>query len=190
MKLHQAFGEFGPKLSLLVQRDYLAQNANSFGRANRDLAPADYRVDLEFTQPLFPLASEGSDVDRARAELRKAEASYRGAVLDVQTKLTQALSARREAERSYAAAQNSLTDAEQVLELTEAQYRAGRKDLDDVEHAAMDHDSAEADLEKLASQRAFAEWTADRALFPLEFPVMLLRRLNLRVRLPGGNDDR
>lgn len=190
MKLHEAFGEFGPKISLLVQRDYLAQNPNSFGRANRDLAPADYRVDLEFTQPLFPLASEGSDVDRGRADLRKAAASYRAAVLDVQTKLTEALSARREAERSYAAAQTSLNDAEHVLELTEAQYRAGRKDLDAVEHAAMDRDAAEADLEKLGSERAVAEWTADRSLFPLEFPAILLRQLNLHVRLPGGKEER
>jgi outer membrane protein TolC len=186
MKLHQALGEFGPKISLSVQRDYLGQDPDSFGRANHHIAPADYRVGLEFQQPLFPLASEGSDVDRTRAELRKAEASYRQAVLDVQTKLAEALSARREAERSYAAAQSSLTDAEQVLELTEAQYRAGRKDLDAVEHARMDRNAAEADLEKLSAQRVLAEWTAEGALFPREFPAMLLRQLHLEVRLPTG----
>lgn len=186
MKLHQAFGEFGPKISFSVQRDYLGQNTDSFGRANRRIAPEDYRVGLEFEQPLFPLASEGSDVERARAELRKAQASYRQAILDAQTKVAEALSSRREAERSYEAAQSSLADAEQVLELAEAQYRAGRKDLDAVAHARMDRDAAETDLEKLDSERALAEWTAERALFPRQFPVMLLRRLHLHVRLPGG----
>jgi len=189
MKLHEAFGEFGPKISLSVQRDYLGQNVDSFGRANRHIAPEDYRVGLEFEQPLFPLTSEGSDVEQATALLHKAQASYRQAVLDAQTKLAEALSARREAERSYEAAQSSLTDAEQVLELAEAQYRAGRKDLDAVEHAQMDRDAAEADLEKLGSQRALADWIAERALFPQQFPLMLLRRLHLRVRLPSAGED-
>ena len=185
MKLRQALGEFGPKISLSVRRDYLAQDPNSFGRANHHIAPADYRVALEFEQPLFPLASEGSDVDRARAEVRKAEASYQQALLDVQTKMAAALSARREAERSYEAAQSSLSDAQQVLDLTQAQYHAGRKDLDAVQHAAIDRDAAEAELEKLSSQRALAEWTAERALLSQQFPGMLLRQLQLHVRLPG-----
>lgn len=190
MKLRQARGEFGPQISISVQRDYLGQDTDSFGLANRRLAPADYRIGLEFQQPLFPLSSEVSDVERARAKLRKAEASYRQAILDVQTNLAQALSARREAERSYGAGQSSLTDAEQVLALTEAQYRAGRKDLDDVEHARMDRDAAEADLEKLGAQRALAEWTADRALYPREFPALLLRRLHLKLRVPGSDENR
>jgi outer membrane protein TolC len=186
MKLRQALGEFGPKISLSVRRDYLGQDPNSFGRANRHIGPADYRVALEFEQPLFPLASEGSDVDRARAQLRKAQASYREAVLDAQTRLATALSARREADRSYAAALVSLADAQQVLGLTQAQHRAGRKDLDAVAHARMDRDAAEADLEKLSAQRVLAEWTAERALFPREFPAVLLRQLHLEVRLPTG----
>ena len=67
---------------------------------------------------------QGADVEKARAELRKAQASYREARIDVQTKLLGALSARREAERSFAAAASSLADAEQVLALTEAQFHA------------------------------------------------------------------
>lgn len=190
MKIDQAMGEFGPKISLSVRRDYLGQDPDSFGHANRHIGPADYRVALEFQQPLFPLASQGSDVDKARAELVKAQASYREAVLHVQTNVAAALSARREAERSYAAAETSVADAQRVLELTQSQYRAGRTDLDSVEHAEMDRDAAEAELEKLGSQRALAEWAADRALFPLEFPALLLRQLHLKVRLPSGNGSR
>jgi outer membrane protein len=187
-KLHQAFGEFGPSVSLSVRRDYLGQNPDSFGRANSHIAPADYLIALEFEQPLFPLGSQSADVDKAYGELRKAHASYRQARLEVQTKLASALSSRREAERSYLAAESSLTDAEQVWALTEAQYSAGRKDLDDVDHAQMDRDAAEAELEKLESARAFAQWQAARALFPRQFPVALMQQLHLEVRLPAGTE--
>lgn len=87
-KLHRARGEFGPSLSLAVRRDYLGHDTNSFGHANRHLAPADYLIPLEFQQPLCPLGSQGADVDKASAELRKAQASYREARLEAQTKLT------------------------------------------------------------------------------------------------------
>lgn len=189
-KLHRAMGEFGPTVSLSVRRDYLGQNADSFGRANQHLAPADYLIALEFDQPLFPLGSQDADIDKAHAELRKAQASYRQARLDMQTKLAAALSARRAAEMSYLAAESSLADADQVLQLTQAQYSAGRKDLDSVDHARMDRDAAEAELEKLATQRALAQWQASRALFPQQFAIALMRQLHLEVRLPSGDEDR
>lgn len=189
-KLHKALGEFGPSMSLSVRRDYLGQNTDSFGRANAHIAPADYLIALEFEQPLFPLGSQGADVDKARSELRKARASYRQARLEAQTKLTSALSARREAERSYLAAENSLVDAEQVLALTEAQYSAGRKDLDSVDHARMDKDSAEAELAKLASAKAFAQWQAASVLFPRQFAIVMMRQLHLAVRVPTDGGSR
>jgi outer membrane protein TolC len=147
-------------------------------------------IALEFEQPLFPLGSQAADVDKARAELRKARASYRQARLEVQTKLADALSARQAAERSYLAAESGLADAEQVLQLTESQYFAGRKDLDSVDHARMDRDAAEAELEKLASARALAQWQAARTLFPRQFPMALMRQLHLKVRLPTGSESR
>jgi outer membrane protein TolC len=189
-ELHKAIGEFGPSVSLSVRRDYLGQNTDSFGRANAHIAPADYLIALEFAQPLFPLGSQSADVDKARSELRKAQASYRQARLEVQTKLAQALSARREAEKSSLAAEKSLTDAEQVLALTEAQYAAGRKDLDSVDHARMDREAAEVEFEKLASARAFAQWQALSELFPRQFSIAMMRQLHLEVRLPTGGSQR
>ena len=76
-----------------------------------------------------------------------------------------------------------------LLQLTEAQYAAGRKDLDSVDHARMDRETAEAELEKLASARALAQWQAARALFPQQFPVALMRQLHLEVRLPSGSEN-
>lgn len=189
-KVHRSMGEFGPSVSLSIRRDYLGQNTDSFGRANAHIAPADYLIALEFEQPLFPLGSQSADVDKARSELRKAQASYRQARLEVQTKLAQALSARREAERSYLAAESSLTDAEQVLALTEAQYSAGRKDLDSVDHARIDREAAEVEFQKLASARALAQWQAVSALFPGQFAIAMMRQLHLELRLPAGGGHR
>jgi outer membrane protein TolC len=180
--LQRALGEFGPTVSLSVRRDYLGQDPDSFGRANSHIAPADYRIGLEFEQPLFPLSSQGADVDKARAELRKSQASYKEARIDVQTKLLGAWSARLEAERSFTAAESSLADAEQVLALTRAQFHAGREDLDAVEHATMDRDTALADLEKLGAERAIAQWQAARATFPRDFPALVFRELHLEMR--------
>lgn len=187
--LQRVRGEFGPTISFSVRRDYLGQDPDSFGRANRHIAPADYRVGLEFEQPLFPFSSQDSDLDKARAELRKAQASYREARIDVQTKMLGALSARREAERSFAAAEDSFADAQQVLLLTEAEFRAGRKDLDAVQHARMDRDTAQVDLEKLGAERAAAEWAAVRATYPRDFAALLLTELHLQVRSQSPSEQ-
>jgi outer membrane protein TolC len=189
-KVHRALGEFGPSISLAVRRDYLGQDVDSFGRANHHIAPADYLIALEFVQPLFPLGTQDADVDRARAELRRAQASYRQARLEAQTKLAAALSARRAAERSYLAAKSSLADAERVLSLTQARYLAGRKDLDSVDHARIDLDAAEAELAKLASARALEQWEVARVLLPRQFPTALMQQLHLEVRSRIGTERR
>jgi outer membrane protein TolC len=181
-KLHQAQRAFGPSVSLSVRRDYLGEDPNSFGRANRSIAPSDYRIGLSFEQPLFPVATEVAAVDRARAELNKAQASFEQARLDTETKLSGALSAQREAEASYAAARASLGESRRVLELTQSLYRAGRTDLDSVQHAQIDAEKAEADTKTLASKRSSAEWAVARALLPEQFPDLLFDQLHLQVQ--------
>lgn len=185
-KLKRARGAFGPAISLSVQSDYLGQDPTNLWRANRHIGREDYRVGLELKQPLFPFTSEDADVERAHADLADAQAAYREARLKAQTQLLEALSARREVERSYAAAESSLADAEQVLQLTKAQYHAGRKDLDSVEHARIDRDAAEAALQELGVRRTFAEWGAASTIAPQEFPIVLFRELHLEVR--AGTD--
>ena len=188
--LQRAQGEYGPTVGLTAQRDYLGQSPDGFGYANKRLSSADYRVGLQISQPLFPFDSQSADVDKARAQLRKAQASYQEARIEVKTKLLGALSAHREAERSFGAAQSSLADAEQVLALTQAQFDAGRTDLDTVEHARMDRDTAQADLDKLSSQLSLSEWMVERTQSPKEFPVLLLHQLHLELQLPESDEDR
>lgn len=180
-KFQQAKRSFGPSITFSARKDYLGQSPDSFGAANHHIGPSDYRLNLGIEQPLFPVATEVAAVDKARAELRKAQAGYDQAHLEVQTKLQAALSARREAEASYLAAKASLGESQQVLTLTESLYRAGRTDLDNVQHAQIDRDRAQAETRTLASKRAFAEWAVIRALRPGEFPDVLLGQLRLQI---------
>jgi outer membrane protein TolC len=180
-KFQQAKRSFGPSVIFSARKDYLGQSPDSFGAANHHIAPNDYRVSLGFEQPLFPIATEVAAMDKARAEVRRAQAGYDQACLEVETKLRGALSAQREAEASLSAARTSLRESQQVLTLTESLYRAGRTDQDSVQRAQMDRDKAEADTRTLASRRAFAEWAVTRALRPGQFPDVLFGQLHLQV---------
>ena len=178
-KLRQARGAFGPSLSLYARRDYLGQDPDSFGPANHHIAPNDYRIGLTLEQPVFPLMSETAAVDRAKAELRRAQAGYEQARLEAETKLHDALSMESEARASYAAAQTSADEARKVLGLTESQYKAGRTDLDSVQKARMDVDKADTEVGTLASRRAVAGWLVARALSVAGFPAVVLRALRV-----------
>jgi outer membrane protein TolC len=187
-KFQQAKRGFGPSITFSARREYLGQAVDSYGAANHHIGPSDYRVDLGIEQPLFPVATEVAAVDRARAELRKAQAGYDQARIEAETKLRGALSMQREAEASFIAAKTSLGESRQVLALTESLYHAGRTDLDNVQHAQMDRDKAEAQTRTLASRRASAEWAAARALQPSQFPNVLFGQLHLQVEARRWRD--
>jgi outer membrane protein TolC len=190
-KFQQAKRSFGPSVTFSARKDYLGQSPDSYGAANHHIAPSDYRIDLGFEQPLFPLATEVAAVDRARAEVRKAQASYDQARLDAETKLRGALSAQREAEASFLAAKTSLGESQQVLELTQSLYHAGRTDLDSVQRAQMDRNKAMTDMRTLASKRVSAQWAVARALQPEQFSDSLFAQLHLQVdaqRWRDGDD--
>jgi len=189
-KLRQEESEFGPSISLTARRDYLAQNPDSFGEANRHIAPNGTMIALSIQQPLFPLLSESADVQRARAEWRKAKAAYEQARLDTEGRMQTALNATREAVSSYAAARSSLEESEQVLALTQSLYAAGRTDLDSVDRSRIDVDKAQADLKTLSSQKLSAAWMTLRALQPEGFAPLLFQALRLQVQGPDGKYGR
>jgi outer membrane protein TolC len=180
-KLHEAQRGFGPSIALSVQRNYLGQDTNSFDRANSHLAPYDYRIGLSIQQPLFPLTPAIAQVAHARAELRIAEAKYNEARIDVETKLENALSLQREAESSLAAARMSLQEAEHVLQLTNSLYRAGRSDLDSVEHARLDQLKARSEVQTQESKRTLSQWLVTRSVQPAQFAGLLFREVHLEA---------
>ena len=80
-----------------------------------------------------------------------------------------ALAAQQEADASLRAARTSLGESQKVLTLTESLYHAGRTDLDNVQHAQMDRDKADAETRSLVSKRASAEWAVAKVVQPARF---------------------
>jgi outer membrane protein TolC len=180
-RLHQTRSAFGPQISLDARRDYLGQSVDSFSAANNAASPNSYRIDLSLVQPIFPFLAERSAVDKAKAELRRAEALTAEARNEADSKLRMAVSASEEATASYRAARASMAEAEKVLTLTESLYKAGRTNLDELEHAEIDLQKSLAEVETLASQKARAAWDVERALRATEFPTQLLQRLGIEL---------
>lgn len=178
-KLQEAERAFGPSVSFSAERDYLGQNVDSLAEAARQLRPNDYWFGLSFQLPVLPLLSEAAAVSKARAEVRKAQAAAQQAHFDIEAKLQKAIALQHEADASYAAAKASFADSVKVLTLTESLYRAGQTDLDSVQHAQMDSDNAETDVQTWASKRAFAAWATVSVLHPSEYLNIVMRQLRL-----------
>jgi hypothetical protein len=66
-----------------------------------------------------------------------------------------------------------------VVTLTESLYKAGRANLDDLEHARIDLQKIEAELSTLASERALAAWDVERAFRGANFPTALMQRVGI-----------
>jgi outer membrane protein TolC len=180
-RLHETRSAFGPQISLDARRDYLGQNVDSFSAANNAISPNSYRIDLSLVQPIFPFLAERSAVDKAKAEVRRAEALTTEAKNEADSKLRMAVSASEEATSSYRAARASMEEAERVLMLTESLYKAGRTNLDEFEHAEIDLQKSLAEVETLASQKARSAWDLERALQATTFPTQLMNRLGIEL---------
>ena len=178
-KLKQTHAAFGPQISIDARRDYLGQDPNSFRTANSSIVPNSYRVDVSFVQPIFPFSMEIGAVDKAKAEIRRAQARTDEARIEADAKLRTAVSASDEVRSSYRAANLSLREARGVVTLTESLYKAGRANLDDLEHARIDLQKIEAELSTLASERALAAWDVERAFRGANFPTALMQRVGI-----------
>jgi hypothetical protein len=66
-----------------------------------------------------------------------------------------------------------------VLTLTDSLFRAGRVRLDDVQHAQLSRDKAQADRDALAARSVMADWIVDRAVHPQDFIAVALQRLEV-----------
>ncbi len=180
-KLKQTHAAFGPTMAIDARRDYLGQNVSGLSAANNTIGPNSYRIGVSFNQPIFPFASEIGAMDKAKAEVRRAQAVTDQARIDADAKLRIAIGANLEAEASYRAAKSSLVEAQQVLTLTESLYSAGRADLDSLAHARIDWQKAQAEVDTLASQALLAEWDLERSFQATQFPKTLLNRLNIEL---------
>jgi len=66
-----------------------------------------------------------------------------------------------------------------VLTLTESLYKAGRANLDDLEHARIDLQKIAAERTALTSETALAAWDVERTLSAGAFPTALMQRVGV-----------
>lgn len=177
--LRQTHAAFGPSIEIDARRDYLGQDVDSLSLANHAIAPNSYRVGVSLIQPLFSFTTESSAIDKARVALRKAQVSTNQARGDADAKLRTAIAAQVEADASYRAAQSSVTEAQQVVELTVSLYKAGRTDMDSVEHAELDLEKVQTEFRTMASHRLLANWDVARAFQATRFAYALLHQLGI-----------
>jgi outer membrane protein TolC len=178
-KLAQTRSAFGPSIEIDAKRDYLGQNIDSLSAATNRISPNSYRVGVSLVQPIFPFTTESSALRKARAEVRKAEIAVSQMKSDVDARIRIAISAQMEANASYRAALVSAKEARSVLTLTTSLRKAGRVDMDGVEHAQLDLEKAEAALRVMASHRQLVNWDVARAFEPSRFAQILLARIGI-----------
>jgi outer membrane protein TolC len=187
-KLTQTRSAFGPSIEIDAKRDYLGQNIDSLSAATHTVSPNSYRIGVSLVQPIFPFTTESSALSRTRAEVRKAEITVSQVKNDVDARIRIAISTQMEANASYRAALSSVTEARSVLALTTSLRKAGRVDMDSVEHAQLDLEKAEVTLRVLASHRRLAEWDVARALEPARFAKNLLAHIGIDFTSAGPFD--
>jgi outer membrane protein TolC len=179
--LKQTHAAFGPSISLDARRDYLGQNTDSLSAANNGIGPNSYRIGVSVVQPLFPFTSESSAITKARSELHKAQIAVEQARGDADARLRTAIAAQQEASASYRAALLSVEEASQVVALTRSLRKAGRTDLDNLEHAELDLEKSKLDAATLESNRNMADWDAARAFYATRFARVILHMLGIEM---------
>jgi outer membrane protein TolC len=180
-KLKQAKAAYGPTVSLEGRKDYLGQDVESWRAANH-ITPNSYRIGLQIQQPILPLTSEYSAVRAAKSDLRKAQASYEQALLDVEAKYHTAFNASREADASLTAAEHSLAQANELLSLTQSLFASGRVDKDKVEQAQIVVAKATSAVSQATSEQRLAHWLIHRVNDPQAFPTRVLKQFSLADR--------
>jgi len=116
-RLRQAKGAFGPTIALTARRDYLAQSPHR-ARGLHDRADDPAASGALYVR-IGGCGSGAREAAQGRGRLRAGTSAGRG----------------EEAVASSAAARRSVEEVQQVLELTQSLYHAGRTDLDNVQRA-------------------------------------------------------
>jgi outer membrane protein TolC len=178
-KLRQAQAAYGPTISIVGRRDYLGQNPDSFGSANREISPNSYQIGIQVQQPILPFTAETSAVAAARADFREAQAKYYQATIDADGRVQQAWSTQQEADSSARATRVAVETAVRILTLTESVYKAGRTDLDNLQNARIGVEKAQSLNDRSLCDLNTANWTVYRAIHQGVFPAEVAHRVSL-----------
>ncbi len=183
-KLKQARAGYYPTVTLAGRYDWLGSRPDSYDEAFEQTRANSYRLGLALQQSLFPFTSVNAAVDTAQAEIIQAEAKYRQAILDVETRLRNAINAKLMTDMSKESAQRSLDAAREDTRLAEALFARGRVDLDARDNAELTETKEQQIAEGFSLDAYRDTWLAYRALQADEFAPALLRAAGIAERAP------
>lgn len=173
-KLDQTHASFYPTVAMTGRYDWLGQNPNSADAAISSTSANSYRFGVVLQQPLGPFTSEYAAVETAHADVLKADALYRQALIDVETKLRTVLNAKTQTELSAKSSLLQTAQTSLTFQQTSQLFKDGYADLDAVSQAQISLSKAQEASDELLSDAKLAAWNAYLVLRPDEFAVVLL----------------
>jgi len=173
-KLEQSRAGFYPTVAMTGRYDWLGQDPASAGAALNSTSANSYRVGVVLQQPLGPFTSEYAAVETAHADLLKADALYRQALIDAETKLRTVLNAKTQTELSAKSSQLQTAQTRLTFQQTSRLFKDGYADLDAVSKAQVNLSKEQEALDELLSDAKLAAWNAYLVLRPDDFAAALL----------------
>ncbi|MDO9046625.1 MAG: TolC family protein [Methylobacter sp.] len=173
-KLDQTHASFYPTVAMTGRYDWLGQAPDSVDAAVSSTSPNSYRFGVVLSQPLGPFTSEYAAVETAHAEVLKADALYRQALIDAETKLRTVLNAKTQTELSAKSSQLQTAQTRLTFQQTSQLFKDGYADLDAVSHAQISLSKEQEATDELLSDAKLAAWNAYLVLRPNEFAALLL----------------
>lgn len=125
-------------------------------------------------QPLGPFTSEYAAVETAHADVLKADALYRQALIDAETKLRTVLDAKIQTELSAKSSQLQTAQTRLTFQQTSQLFKDGYADLDAVSQAQISLSKEQEATDELLADAKLAAWNAYLVLRPDEFAEVLL----------------
>lgn len=172
-KLDQTRASFYPTVAMTGRYDWLGQNPNSVDAAVSSTSANSYRFGVVLSQPLGPFTSEYAAVETAHADVLKADALYRQALIDAETKLRTVLNAKTQTELSAKSSQLQTAQTRLTFQQTNQLFKDGYADLDAVSQAQISLSKEQEATDELLADAKLAAWNAYLVLRPNEFAEAL-----------------
>jgi len=173
-KLDQTRASFYPTVAMTGRYDWLGQNPDSVDAAVSSTSPNSYRFGVVLQQPLGPFTAEYAAVETAHADVLKADALYRQALIDAETKLRTVLNAKTQTELSAKTSQLLTAQTRLTFQQTNQLFKDGYADLDAVSQAQINLSKEQEATDELLSDAKLAAWNAYLVLRPDAFAAALL----------------
>jgi outer membrane protein TolC len=187
-KLDSTRAAYYPTMELVGRYDWFGQNQNNYSTAVNEARQSGYRVGIQLQQALFPFSTVDGAVQSAQAEVAKSSVTYQQTVVDVETRMRNALNDKLMADHSLSSARRSAGSARELARLTKEMFVRGHANQDTVDRATLSVEKEQRTADELGLDADLKSWLAFRAVYPEEFQAALLRASGVEQTLGLAGD--